>query len=62
MSKALDSCFRRNDREVGLFSLEGCSVESLVGCHFERVEGEPRNLFFNRFLDFGPIGPPLGMT
>jgi len=40
------------------------SVESLVNCHFERAEGEPRhgatrrapkgNLFFNRFLDFGP--------
>jgi len=31
-------------------------VENLVNCHFERAEGEPRNLFFNRFLDFGPRG------
>jgi hypothetical protein len=31
--------------------------------HFERSEAESRNLFFNRFLHFGPLcGPPVEMT
>jgi hypothetical protein len=36
--------------------IEWCSVENFVNCHFEGAESEPRNLFFNRFLDFGPKG------
>ncbi len=32
-------------------------------CHFERSESESRNLFFNRFLHFGPLcGPTVEMT
>jgi sulfur carrier protein ThiS len=31
--------------------------------HFERSEAESRNLFFNRFLHFGPLcGPPVEIT
>jgi len=34
-----------------------------LSSHFERSEAESRNLFFNRFLHFGPLrGPPVEMT
>jgi len=36
--------------------LERCFVENTANCHFERAEGEPRNLLSDRFLDFGLKG------
>ena len=41
------------------------SVHNRCAClgHFERSKAESRNLFFNRFLHFGPLcGPPVEMT
>jgi hypothetical protein len=32
-----------------------CSVEKSSECHFERAEGESRNLFLSRFLHFAPV-------
>jgi len=35
--------------------LEACSVEKNSECHFERAEGESRNLFLSRFLHFATL-------
>jgi len=41
-----------------------CFVEKILECHFERAEGESRNLLLNRFLHSVPmvIGTSVEMT
>ena len=56
---AEDAEFAESDCHLG-----GSERSENTNRHFDRTERSERSgeICLNRFLDFGPTGPPLGMT